>query len=98
MSIKVRATRIGFYGSLRYPGDEFEVDEAEFVKPWTWVEVIDEDAADEPAKPKPKARVHPAQGRQAPRPSEVVPGAEPTVALSQVAKPAPITPAPEGPI
>ena len=72
MSIKVRATRIGFYGSLKYPGDEFEVTEADFQKPWTWVEVIDdgdEPAADGAPKATAKSKAHPGRSvRPAPAP------------------------------
>jgi hypothetical protein len=82
---KVRATRIGFYGSLRYPGDEFDVPDEQFARAWSWVEVLEAPAAD-PA-PAPKVKVHPAKGREAPKPSDIVPGDAPAIPLAKAQQP-----------
>lgn len=70
---KVRATRNGFHGSLRYPGDEFEMPDEFFIGrvPPSWVEVLEG-----PKVETPKPKIHPADGRKAPRPSAPVPVAD----------------------
>lgn len=66
---KVRANRTGFYLSLRYEGDEFEVPDNLAARPSSWFDVLEgpEPIEEAPAKP------HPAAVRPAPKPGKSVP-------------------------